>query len=63
MSEKDRLLARVILGEAEIVRLEMLGRFRDEHIATVPAAPRRTVADLLDAVARLRAGRVSQPAG
>ncbi|HEX7659741.1 MAG TPA: hypothetical protein VF444_09685 [Pseudonocardiaceae bacterium] len=63
VSEKDRLLARVILGEAEIVRLEMLGRFRDEHIATVPAAPRRTVADLLDAVARLRAGRVSQPAG
>jgi hypothetical protein len=54
-SEKDRLLLRVMGGDA--VRFELLHRFREET-ADIPANPRRTVADLLDAAARRRAGRL-----
>jgi hypothetical protein len=55
--EKDRLLVRVAQDQAATVHLELLRRFRD---ATDPAAadqPRRTVADLLDSTARIRAER------
>ncbi len=56
--EKDRLLRRVVQGEATRVRLEMLRHFRDE-VATVPAAPaRRKVSDLFDGAAHRRADRM-----
>jgi hypothetical protein len=55
--EKNRLLARVVRGEAARVRMEMLRRFRGDHAPNVPASSRRTVADLLDAAARQRSER------
>lgn len=62
VTEKDRLLARVMRGEAARVRMELLRHFRNRHCRgdTTPATPaptRRTVADLLDNAARRRADR------
>lgn len=58
VAEKNRLLARVIQGEAARVRMELLRRFRGDTTApTIPVPARRTVADLLDNVARRRADR------
>lgn len=61
-AEKDRLLARVVQGEAARVRMELLRHFRDGHrrgdtAPTIPGPTRRAVADLLDNAARRRAGR------
>jgi hypothetical protein len=55
-AEKDRLLARVLLGEGARVRTELLGRYRGDTSPAMPSPARRTVADLLDAAARRRAG-------
>lgn len=52
VAEKDRLLTRVIQGEAARVRIELLRRFRGATVPTVPEPTRRTVADLLDEAAR-----------
>jgi hypothetical protein len=57
LAEKNRLLLRVVDDHAVAVRMEMLRRFHDEHTADIPAPARRTVADLLDGGARLRADR------
>ncbi len=57
IAEKDRLLQRVVQGEAARVRMEMLRRFRGEGAPTIPAPAPRTVADLLDDAARRRADR------
>jgi hypothetical protein len=54
VAEKDRLLARVVQGEAARVRMELLRSFRGDTAPTIPAPTRRTVADLLDAAARQR---------
>ncbi|MDF3309589.1 hypothetical protein P3H15_31720 [Rhodococcus sp. T2V] len=64
VAEKDRLLLRIAEDHAAAVtvRAEMLRRFHDEHTTSTPAPPRRTVADLLDAAARLRADRERQEA-
>ncbi|WP_103336814.1 hypothetical protein [Amycolatopsis sp. CA-126428] len=56
-AEKDRLLARDVLGEAGRVRMELLRRYRDDTAPASPRPARRTVADLLDATARRRADR------
>jgi hypothetical protein len=60
VTEKDRLLARVVQGEAARVRMELLRHFRDGHrrgdtAPIIPVPARRTVADLLDNAARRRA--------
>jgi hypothetical protein len=55
VATKDRLLARVVRGDAARVRMELLRRFRGDTAATVPVPARRTVADLLDNAARRRA--------
>jgi hypothetical protein len=55
-TEKDRLLGRVIQGDAR-VRMELLRRFRGDIVPTVPSPARRTVADLLDTTADRRADR------
>ncbi|HEX5119450.1 MAG TPA: hypothetical protein VFW65_30030 [Pseudonocardiaceae bacterium] len=57
VTEKNRLLTRVVLGEATRVRMELLRRFHDDNapITTVPL--RRTVADLLDDAAHRRTDR------
>ncbi|GAB2734220.1 hypothetical protein GCM10027174_03740 [Salinifilum aidingensis] len=57
VAEKDRLLQRVVRGEAARVRTEMLRRFRDGTASSTPTPARRTVADLLDEAARHRADR------
>ena len=57
VAEKDRLLARVVQGEAARVRMELLRRFRGDIAPTIAVAPRRIVADLLDNAARRRADR------
>lgn len=57
IAEKDRLLQRVVQGEAARVRTEMLRRFRAEITPTIPTSVPRTVADLLDTAARRRADR------
>jgi hypothetical protein len=57
VTEKDRLLARVVRGEAARVRMELLRRFRGDTAPAIPAPTRRTVADLLDNAARRRADR------
>jgi hypothetical protein len=57
-AEKDRLLSRVIQGDAARARAELMRRFRGDTTPTTPHAPaRRTVADLLDDTARQRADR------
>jgi hypothetical protein len=57
VTEKDRLLARVMQGEAARVQMELLRRFRGDTAPTIPVPVRRTVADLLDDAARRRADR------
>ncbi|NUR95683.1 MAG: hypothetical protein HOV67_10545 [Kribbellaceae bacterium] len=58
IAEKDRLLRRVVQGEAARVRMEILRRFRAESTLPIPTiAPARTVAELLDNAARRRADR------
>lgn len=57
VDEKNRLLGRVVQGEAARVRMEMLRRFRGETAPTISVPARRTVADLLDDAARRRADR------
>ena len=58
VAEKNRLLGRVVQGDAARVRMELLRRFRGETAPTAfPVPPRRTVADLLDETARRRADR------
>jgi hypothetical protein len=57
VGEKDRLLARVVQGQAARVRMELLRRFRGDTAPAIPVPTRRTVADLLDDAARRRAGR------
>ena len=56
-SEKDRLLVRVAKDEAGTVHLELLRRFRDDTTPAPADQPRRSVADLLDGAARIRAER------
>ncbi|MFQ6228277.1 hypothetical protein [Nocardia sp. NPDC002869] len=60
--EKDRLLARVVQGEAARVRMELLRRFRGDATPADPTRARRTVADLLDNAARRRSARERQMA-
>ena len=55
--EKNRLLGRVLRGEAARVRMEMLHRFRGDNVSNAPVISRRTVADLLDNAARRRSER------
>lgn len=55
IAEKNRLLGRVLKGEAARVRMELLRRVRGESAPTIPCPTRRTVADLLDDAARRRA--------
>lgn len=57
VTEKDKLLARVVQGEAARVRMELMRRFRADTAPTIPVPVRRTVADLLDTAARRRADR------
>jgi hypothetical protein len=57
VDDKNRLLERVVQGEAARVRMEMLRHFRGDSAATIPFPTRRTVADLLDDAARRRADR------
>jgi hypothetical protein len=57
INEKNRLLERVVQGEAARVRMEMLRQFRGDSTPTTPFPTRRTVADLLDDAARRRADR------
>jgi hypothetical protein len=57
VAEKDRLLARVVQGEAARVRMELLRRFRGDTAPAIPVPALRTVADLLDNAARRRADR------
>ncbi|WP_158846680.1 hypothetical protein [Saccharothrix deserti] len=60
VAEKDRILERVVQGEAARVRMELLRRFRDDTAPATPAPTRRTVGDLLDDAARRRADRQRQ---
>lgn len=56
--EKNRLLGRVVQGDAARVRMELLRRFLGDTTPTTrPLPPRRTVADLLDDTALRRADR------
>lgn len=57
VAEKDRLLLRVAQDHAATVHLELLRRFRDDTTPAAADQPRRTVTDLLDAAARIRAER------
>lgn len=58
VAEKNRLLGRVVQGDAARVRRELLRRFRGDTASTTSAGPpQRTVADLLDDTARRRADR------
>lgn len=57
VTEKDRLLARVMQGEAARVQMELLRRFHGDSAPIIPVPARRTVADLLDNAARRRADR------
>ena len=57
VTEKDRLLARVMQGEAARVRMELLRGFRGHTAPTIPVPARRAVADVLDDAARRRADR------
>lgn len=56
-AEKDRLLARVMLGEGARVRTELLHRYGGDTAPAIPSTTRRTVAGLLDAAARRRTDR------
>jgi hypothetical protein len=57
IAEKDRLLTRVVQGEAARVRMELLRRYRGDTAQTIPVPARRTVAALLDEAARRRTDR------
>lgn len=57
VTEKNRLLGRVVQGDAARVRMELLRRFRGDAAPTSTGVPQRTVADLLDDSARRRADR------
>jgi hypothetical protein len=57
VDEKNRLLERVVQGEAARVRMEMLRHFRGDSAPAIPFPTSRTVADLLDGAARRRADR------
>ncbi|MGW3959066.1 hypothetical protein ACWED2_04520 [Amycolatopsis sp. NPDC005003] len=61
-AEKDRHLARVMLGEGVRVRNELLRRYSADTTPADPGTARRTVADLLDAAARRRTDRTRRPA-
>jgi hypothetical protein len=54
VAEKNRLLARVVQGEAARVRIELLRSFHSDTTPTIPAPTRLTVAALLDAAAQQR---------
>jgi hypothetical protein len=56
-AEKDQLLVRVARDHAAAVHMELLRRFRDDTTPPVADRPRRTVADLLDGAAHIRADR------
>lgn len=56
-AEKDRLLVRVAQDDAATVHVELMRRFRDDTTPATADRTRRTVADLLDGAARLRADR------
>lgn len=62
-AEKNRLLERVIGGDAARARMELLRRFRGDTPTTRPLPHRRTVADLLDDAAHQRADRERRLAG
>ena len=55
--EKDRLLLRVTREHPATVRTELLRRFHEQSTPADPSVPRRTVADLLDTAAQVRAER------
>jgi hypothetical protein len=55
VAAKDRLLSRVVQGDAARVRMELLHRFRGDTTPAIPAPTRRRAADLLDDTARRRA--------
>jgi hypothetical protein len=57
IAEKDRLLTRVVQGEAARVRMELLRRYRGDTAQTIPVPARRTVAALLDEAASRRTDR------
>ena len=58
VAEKNRLLGRVVQGDAARVRMELLRRFRGDTTPTITGVPpQRTVADLLDDTALRRADR------
>jgi len=59
VADKNRLLTRVVQGETARVRMELLRHFRGDNAPTVPVPARRTVADLLDEAARMRANPAS----
>lgn len=54
-AEKDRSLVRLLGDRPLAVRAELLRRYREGHTTGPEAAPRRTVADLLDGAATRRA--------
>jgi hypothetical protein len=56
-TQKNRLLVRVMRGEATRVHTELLRRFRDDTTPNTPRPPRRTVATLLDDAGRQRSDR------
>lgn len=57
LADKDRLLLRVANNDAVTARAEILRRFRADHAPDIVDRPRRTVADLLDGAALIRADR------
>ncbi|MET0134165.1 MAG: hypothetical protein ABW215_11295 [Kibdelosporangium sp.] len=57
VAEKNRLLLRVAQDQATTVHMELLRRFRGDTAPAVADQQRRTVGDLLDAAARIRAER------
>ncbi|MGF6885652.1 hypothetical protein ABIA39_007431 [Nocardia sp. GAS34] len=56
-AEKNQLLARVVAGDAAVVGMELLRRFRGPRVDQRAEPDARTVADLLDGAARHRAER------
>jgi hypothetical protein len=52
VAEKDRLLGRVVQGDAVRVRMELLRRFRGDTNTPIPVPARRRVADLHDTARR-----------
>lgn len=54
-AEKDRLLVRLVQGEASRVQATLLRRLHDAHIPSTPVEPRRTVAALMEEAEQHRA--------